>query len=193
VRQLDDLRHRIDRAERVRDVRRPRPSGARREQLLELVQPDLAASSIGATLQPAPLSSQSICHGTMFEWCSRPLIRISSPGRCPCRPKLYATRLIASVVPRDEHDLAALLARYEACSLRARRRTPRRLGRDLVHAAVDVGVARLVDRALRVDHRRGFCAWRRCPGTRAGLPWDFCFKSGKSRAAFASSAASVVG
>ena len=50
----------------------------------------------------APVRAQSICHGTMLEWCSISEMTISSPG--PSRsgvgadglPKAYATRLSAS-------------------------------------------------------------------------------------------------
>jgi hypothetical protein len=60
------------------------------------------ASSIGATDRRAPFSSHSICQGTMFEWCSRPVTRISSPGPTRWRPSVWATRLTASVVPRTK-------------------------------------------------------------------------------------------
>jgi hypothetical protein len=59
-------------------------------------------SRIGATASRAPLSSQSICHGTMFEWCSSAVIRISSPARTFVRPHVCATRFTASVVPRTK-------------------------------------------------------------------------------------------
>ncbi len=48
----------------------------------------------------APVRSQRSCHGTMFEWCSIPVIRISSPAFTNAWPKLVARRLIDSVVPR---------------------------------------------------------------------------------------------
>ena len=44
------------------------------------------ASSIGATRSAAPFSSHSICQGTMFEWCSRPVMSTSSPGPTCFRP-----------------------------------------------------------------------------------------------------------
>ena len=59
-------------------------------------------SVIGTTRREAPLRSQRSCHGTMFEWCSSPVRRISSPSRTKACPKLVATRLIASVVPRTK-------------------------------------------------------------------------------------------
>jgi selenocysteine lyase/cysteine desulfurase len=43
-------------------------------------------SSIGATLRTAPFSSQSICQGTMFEWCSISVISTSSSGPTFWRP-----------------------------------------------------------------------------------------------------------
>ena len=59
-------------------------------------------SLIGATASFAPFSSQSICHGTMLEWCSSAEIRTSSPARTFDRPYVCATRLIPSVVPRTK-------------------------------------------------------------------------------------------
>ncbi len=44
------------------------------------------ASSIGATRSVAPFSSHSICQGTMFEWCSRPVMSTSSPAPTCRRP-----------------------------------------------------------------------------------------------------------
>ena len=81
VRQLHDLLDGIDRAERVRDVRdgddlRALAQEARRSRR----QSARRSSSIGATTSFAPVSSHSICHGTMFEWCSMCVIRISSPA-----------------------------------------------------------------------------------------------------------------
>ena len=58
------------------------------------------SSVIGTTTSLAPVFSQASCHGTMFEWCSRPVMRTSSPAFRKSRAKPAATRLIASVVPR---------------------------------------------------------------------------------------------
>ena len=44
------------------------------------------SSSMGATTSRAPFSSQSICQGTMFEWCSRAEISTSSPAPTCFRP-----------------------------------------------------------------------------------------------------------
>ena len=87
VREPDDRLDRIDRAERVRDVRRRRRSacdpsaGVSNASRLQL-----AASVIGMTRSRAPFSSQSICHGTMFEWCSIAEMTTSSPGPTCARP-----------------------------------------------------------------------------------------------------------
>ena len=54
-------------------------------------------SSIGMTLSVAPVRSQRSCHGTMFEWCSMPEMRISSPWRTFASPQARATRLMLSV------------------------------------------------------------------------------------------------
>ena len=40
------------------------------------------------------------CQGTMFEWCSMSVRRISSPSRRNFRPHPFATRFTDSVVPR---------------------------------------------------------------------------------------------
>ena len=45
------------------------------------------------------MRSQSICHGTMFEWCSISVVITLSPSRTKRPPKLYATRLIEAVAP----------------------------------------------------------------------------------------------
>ncbi len=47
-----------------------------------------------------PRSAASICHGTMFAWCSRCVSRIASPAPRFVRPQLCATRLIDSVALR---------------------------------------------------------------------------------------------
>ena len=87
----------------------------------------------------APVCSHSSCQGTMLEWCSMPVTRISSPaGRC--RPQLCATRLIASVCPAGEDDLARRRAlRKRATFARAFVRGRRPLAQ-VVDAAMDVGV-----------------------------------------------------
>ena len=58
-------------------------------------------SSVSGTYRSvAPVAAVTICHGTMFEWCSISVIRTSSPGRRNVRPHPCAIRLIDSVVPR---------------------------------------------------------------------------------------------
>ncbi len=58
------------------------------------------SSSIGTTQSLAPVASRTCCQGTMFEWCSSSVITISSPGPSSLRAQAWATRLMASVVPR---------------------------------------------------------------------------------------------
>jgi hypothetical protein len=41
---------------------------------------------MGTTRSVAPVSSQSICHGTMFEWCSSAVMITSSLGPTVRRP-----------------------------------------------------------------------------------------------------------
>ncbi len=53
------------------------------------------------------MSSQSICQGTMFEWCSISVMSTSSPGPTLVRPHAYATRLIASVALRVKMEVSA--------------------------------------------------------------------------------------
>ena len=48
----------------------------------------------------APRRSAISCQGTRFEWCSISVTSTSSPARTNASPKLAATRLIPSVVPR---------------------------------------------------------------------------------------------
>ena len=71
VRHLDDALHRVDGAERVRDVGDGDDAAcagaSRRSSSSSTISP---RSSIGATRRRAPFSSHSICQGTMFEWCS---------------------------------------------------------------------------------------------------------------------------
>ena len=50
----------------------------------------------------APVSAINCCHGTMFAWCSRCEMMISSPRWMFALPQLLATRLMASVAPRTK-------------------------------------------------------------------------------------------
>ena len=102
VRHVDDLFDRIDGAERVRDVRDGHHAGARIEQLLVLLQKEFAALVHGNDAQLRAFSSQSICQGTMLEWCSMAEMMISSPAFTFWRPQELLTRLMPSVVPRTK-------------------------------------------------------------------------------------------
>ena len=55
------------------------------------------SSSQSTHLMTAPFCSRRKCQGTMLAWCSRIVSTISSPAWMCSRPKLDATRLIASV------------------------------------------------------------------------------------------------
>ena len=54
---------------------------------------------MGTTRSRAPVCSQTICQGTMFEWCSIQETSTSSPGSRKVRPQACATRLMLSVQP----------------------------------------------------------------------------------------------
>ena len=55
------------------------------------------SSSQSTHSRTAPLLSRKKCQGTMLAWCSKIVRTISSPSPMWPRPKLDATRLIASV------------------------------------------------------------------------------------------------
>src|SRR2546421_147197 len=57
---------------------------------------------MGTTRRVPCFSSQSICHGTMFEWCSRAVMTTSSPAPTARRPYGWAPRLMPSVAPRTK-------------------------------------------------------------------------------------------
>ena len=77
-------------------------------------------------------------------------------GLQPRPPKLWATRLIASVVPRTKTISRGRARAEEALHLAARALEGRRRAlAQLVHAAVDVGVVVLVVARHGVDHRAG--------------------------------------
>ena len=118
----------IPRAERVRDVRdrddlRPGTRGALSRRRAGA--PRRRRSGPRAAV--APFSSQTICHGTMFEWCSivgedHLVARADVRGR----RKLEATRLIASVAPRTKTISRAVRGVHETADRsRALPRTPR--------------------------------------------------------------------
>ncbi len=58
------------------------------------------SSDTGAHFSTAPCRSRMKCQGTMLEWCSIMVSRISSPAPILGRPKDEATRLMASVALR---------------------------------------------------------------------------------------------
>ena len=78
----------------------------------------MPSSRIGMWRSTMPRSSRSICHGTMFEWCSISVITTSSPGSRKARPHEWATRLIDSVVLRVKTISAA-----EGAPMKARTRS----------------------------------------------------------------------
>ena len=102
VRHLDDLLDRVDGAERVRDM----VTATMRVRGLSSFSYSSMRSSprsfMGITRSLAPFSSQSICQGTMLEWCSMAEMMISSPALTFCRPQELLTRLMPSVVPRTK-------------------------------------------------------------------------------------------
>ena len=165
--------HGVHRAQRVGDVGdghdlRARPRAAARARPVTTA----PSSSMGATRSRAPFSSQSICQGTMLEWCSRPVMSTSSPAPHvrPAAARGHEVDALGGAAGED--DLLRGGGAEEALHLRARGLVGvGGLHRELVHAAVDVGVVRLVDRALGVDHRpRLLGCWPRCRGRPAGWP-----------------------
>ena len=110
---------------------------------------------MGATRSVAPFSSHSICHGTMFEWCSMAVISTSSPA--PHVRAAVGLRHQVDGLGRAAHkdDLAGSGRVDELLHRLARPlRTPRsRSCESVMHAAMDVGVVVLVIAHDRVDHR----------------------------------------
>ena len=108
------------------------------------------SSSIGTTRRSAPVCSQSSCHGTMFEWCSMPVMTISSPFPIYRWPKLCATRLIPSVALRVKITLSSLSCVQKPLSSETRRLVC--LGchlTEVVNTAMDV---RVVLRVIPSEH-----------------------------------------
>ena len=58
------------------------------------------SSVSGMYRRTAPVTWAVSCQGTMFEWCSMSVRRISSPSFRNFRPQPWATRFSDSVVPR---------------------------------------------------------------------------------------------
>ena len=81
VRLGHDLRHRIDRAQHIRDRRDRHQARPFVEQCVERLEDQ--ESVVGDRDETAivhPVRSASCCQGTMLEWCSISVSRISSPG-----------------------------------------------------------------------------------------------------------------
>ena len=75
---------------------------------------------MGATTSLAFFSAHNSCQGTMFEWCSIAVRSTSSPSPTRCLPKVCATRLMPSVVPRTKTiSLGQLVPRKVATFWRA--------------------------------------------------------------------------
>ena len=139
------LLDRHDGAQHIRHVRDGDHLGARGEQLLELVEQELAAVGDRRPLEHAPLRSRWKCQGTMLEWCSMMESTISSPLPESMPPNELATRLMASVALRVKMISSTLGA------LRKRRTVSRassKLGGggvgEIVQPAMHVGVFHLV-------------------------------------------------
>ena len=113
------------------------------------------------------------CHGTKFEWCSSSVTTTTSPGPRLSKPQAYATRLIPSVALRVKIDLALARRVEELRDLRASSLVAggRVLG-ELVDAAVDVRVRRLVERRHRVEHLARLLRRGRRVEERERLPVD---------------------
>ena len=155
--------HRGDRAQRVRDLGDGDQFRLRSEQ-----QPGHSSSSswpvssTGMTRSFAPVSAHNCCQGTMFAWCSRCEMTISSPAWMLALPQLLATRLIASVAPRTKTMFFSRLGAQEpGDGLAGPLVGVGGPGRELVRGAVDVGVLvpvevrEPVDDGLRLLGRRG--------------------------------------
>ena len=102
----------------------------------------------------APFSSQSICQGTMLEWCSMAEMMISSPALTCVRPQVCADQVDAFGGAANEDDLLRLRGVQKALDLDARLFVGSGGAlAQLVHAAVDVGAVHFVETADGVDDR----------------------------------------
>ena len=103
VRDLDHLARRRDRAERVRDLRERRRAASAAEQLLVLVEQDLAAVVDRRDAQPrALLGARAAATARCSRGARASVMTISSPAPTLRRPQLCATRLMPSVAPRTK-------------------------------------------------------------------------------------------
>ncbi len=109
-------------------------------------------SSIGMWRKLAPVRCAMNCHGTKFAWCSSSVITTTSPGPRLSRPHAYATRLIASVALRVKTISFSdgALSKPGDGTAGALEALGRAL-RQAVHAAMDVRVLVLVERAHPVQ------------------------------------------
>ena len=101
----------------------------------------------------APVACVTSCQGTMFEWCSISVRRISSPSRRKVRPQPWATRLIDSVVPRVKISRAGRRAEEPRDPLTRALVRLRGLFPERVDAAMRVRVVVPVELGLGLDHR----------------------------------------
>ena len=170
VRERDDVLDRIDRAERVGHVRdRRRSWSAARSAARARSTIRAPRSSIGATRSRAPRSSQMICHGTMFEWCSIAEMTISSPGRERRAHEGVGDEVDAlGRVPR-EHDLADAGGVEVGADGLARRLVgvggqAAQLMDAAMHVGVDLGV---VVRSASRGRPAASGSWPRCRDRRA--------------------------
>ena len=145
---------RVDRAQRVRDLRERDELRARAAAGPRTRRGAAAPSSvIGMNSRSPSFSWTSSCHGTRFAWCSISVSTIASPRSMFRRPHAYATRLIASVALRVQTISCGSGALMNRATLRARRLVRRgRALADLVDPAMDVRVVLAVVGVHRLDH-----------------------------------------
>ena len=127
---------------RSRSVRSSRPSGVSGSQRIS-----------------KPFSAASICQGTMLAWCSIWVSSTASPSPRLAPPHDRATRFIASVaflVKTSSRSAGALTKRFTLQP--GRLEGLGGLGGQLVDAAVDVGVRRLVEALHGLEHLAGLLA-----------------------------------
>ena len=105
-----------------------------------------------APAPPGPrVAAASSCQGTMLEWCSSVVTTISSPAATRCRPKVWATRLTASVAPRTKTTSRAVGVEEPGHRGPGPLEGPGGPLGEGVDAAVDVGVVPLVEAGDGVD------------------------------------------
>ena len=171
VRASRDLGDRVDRAEHVRDVGDARPASRGRPRAARRARRGRAGPRRRRVRYSsrAPCSWHSSCQGTRLEWCSISRDQDHVAGADVLAPPGVATRLIASVALRTKTISLGRRADEVAPPSRGRpRRAAVGLGRQLVHAAMDVRVRVAVVGVDRLDHRLAASARsRRCRDRRA--------------------------